>query len=60
MAKKKLTPYEKAQRQFVRARLQETGKEKSPETRQQFRQRFDTLAAEKQGSYQTCSKASSR
>jgi hypothetical protein len=49
MAKKKLTPYEKAQRQFVRARLQETGKEKSPETRQQFRQRFDTLAAEKEG-----------
>jgi hypothetical protein len=49
MAKKKLTPYEKAQRQFVRARLQETGKEKSPETRQRFRQRFDTLAAEKEG-----------
>jgi hypothetical protein len=49
MAKKKLTPYEEAQRQFVRARLQETGKEKSPETRQQFRQRFDTLAAEKEG-----------
>ena len=49
MAKKKLTPYEKAQRQFVRARLQESGKEKSPETRQKFRQRFDTLAAEKEG-----------
>ena len=49
MAKKKLTPYEKAQRQFVQTRLAETGLEASPETRQRFRQRFDTLAAEKQG-----------
>ena len=49
MAKKKLTPFEKAQRQFVQARLAETGLEASPETRQRFRQRFETLAAEKQG-----------
>ncbi len=49
MAKKKLTPYEKAQRQFVQTRLTETGLEASPETRQRFRQRFETLASEKQG-----------
>lgn len=49
MAKKKLTPFEKAQRQFVQARLAETGLEASPETRQRFRQRFENLASEKQG-----------
>jgi hypothetical protein len=49
MAKKKLTPYEQARRQFVQARVEQRGITGTPEERKQIRQRFDVLAQTKQG-----------
>jgi len=49
MAKKKLTPYEQARRQFVQARVEQRGITGTPEERKQIRQRFDVLAQTKHG-----------
>jgi len=49
MAKKKLTPYQQARRDFVQARVQARGIEGTPEERKQIRQRFDVLAQTKEG-----------
>jgi hypothetical protein len=49
MAKKKLTPYQKARREYVQTRLAQRGLEGTPEERANIRQRFDVLAQTKQG-----------
>jgi len=49
MAKKKLTPYEQAQRQFVQSRIAQSGQPATPELRARYRQRFQNLAQEKAG-----------
>lgn len=49
MAKKKLSPYEQAQRQFVQSRIAQSGQEATPELRARYRERFGKLAQEKEG-----------
>jgi hypothetical protein len=49
MAKKDLTPYQQARRQFVQARVQKRGVAGTPEERKKFRQRFDVLAQTVEG-----------
>ena len=49
MAKKKLTPYQQARRQYVQARVAQRGLEGTPEERANIRQRFDVLAQTKEG-----------
>ena len=49
MAKKNVTPYKKARREFVQSKLAAKGLEGTPEERAQFRQRFDVLAQTKEG-----------
>ena len=49
MAKKRLSPYEQAQRQFVQSRIAQSGQEATPELRARYRERFGKLAQEKEG-----------
>lgn len=57
MAKKKLSDYQKARREFVQRRATGMGGDVTKEQRQQFRQRFDVLASTKQGRTQLAQRA---
>lgn len=57
MAKKKLSDYQKARREFVQRRAATVSGDVTKEQKQQFRQRFDVLASTKQGRTQLAQRA---
>ena len=57
MAKKKLSDYQKARRQFVQQRTAAKGGDVTKEQKQDFRKRFDVLASTKQGRTQLAQRA---
>jgi len=57
MAKKKLSDYQKARREFVQRRATGMGGDVTQEQKQQFRKRFDVLASTKQGRTQLAQRA---
>lgn len=57
MAKKKLSDYQKARRQFVQQRAATVSGDVTKQQKQQFRQRFDVLASTKQGRTQLAQRA---